>query len=124
MRWRRNRGRVTPETKSLVKRLKALEPRDSPGLFGATAGRVVPSTVSAGRSRGLIRWFSLGFACACIGGGVAFLALLLVYPADAKPNLGACGSVDPVIRSDIMLETRELWSMVRSGPRMARSTFP
>jgi len=100
-------------------RLEALEQTDRPGL-GAIAGRAVATTAAAGRSRSLIRWFSLGFLCACIGGGVAFLALLLVRPADAKPNLGACGSMEPVIRSGIMPETRQLWSMDRTGSRFAR----
>jgi len=98
-------------------RLKALEQTDCPG---GIVCRAVPTTAAAGHSRSLIRWFSLGFACACIGGSVAFLALLVVHPADAKPNLGACGSMEPVIRSGIMPQTRQLWSMDRTGPRFAR----
>jgi len=46
-----------------MERLKAVEHSDCPSP-AATDGGAVPTTVAAGRSRGLIHWFSIGFACA------------------------------------------------------------
>jgi hypothetical protein len=56
-----------------AERLKALEHTDIPSAT-VTAGPAVPTLVAADRSRSLIRWFSIGFACACIAGSIALLA--------------------------------------------------
>jgi len=58
-----------------MERLKALEDFDF-ATPAATAGGAVHTTVAAGRPRGLIRWFSIGLACACIAGGIALLAAM------------------------------------------------
>ena len=73
MRSRRNRRGQGSQIRSLVERLKALEDSD---FFSpvATAEPVIPTVVAAGRSWGVICWFSMGFACACIAGGIALLA--------------------------------------------------
>jgi hypothetical protein len=73
VRWRRRRRGEKSEIRSLVERLKALEHTDLPSP-AAAAGPAVPTSIAAGRSRSLIRWFSIGFACACIAGGIALLA--------------------------------------------------
>ena len=73
VRWRRSRRGEKWEIRSLVERLKALEHTDLP-IPTSTASRAVPTSVAADRSRTLIHWFSIGFACACIAGGIALLA--------------------------------------------------
>jgi hypothetical protein len=67
--WRRSRRGEKWEIRSLVERLKALEHTDLP-IPTSTASRAV----AADRARTLIHWFSIGFACACIAGGIALLA--------------------------------------------------
>ena len=69
VRWRKSRPGVKWEIRSLVERLKAFEHTDLP-IPTSTASRAV----AADRSRTLIHWFSIGFACACIAGGIALLA--------------------------------------------------
>ena len=71
VRWTKSRRREKWEIRSLVERLKALEHTDFP-ISTLTASRAVPSSVD--RSRTLIHWFSIGFACACIAGGIAMHA--------------------------------------------------
>ena len=61
-----------------MERLKALEDFDS-ATHVVTVGGAVHTTVAAGRPRGLIRWFSIGLACACIAGGIALLAAMAEY---------------------------------------------
>jgi hypothetical protein len=92
---------------SLLKRLQALEGTPDFSAPMAISGRI-PATVAAGESSGLLSWFTLGFVCAFIGGGIALLALLLVHPAQAKSSFSACTSVEPMIQS-LMPETRRLW---------------
>ena len=69
VRWRRSRRGEKSQIRTLVERLKALEHTDLP-IPTSTASRAV----AADRSRTLIHWFSIGFACACIAGGIALLA--------------------------------------------------
>jgi hypothetical protein len=73
VRWRKSKRGENSEIRSLVERLKALEHTDFPSP-AVTAAPAVPTCVAAGRSRSLMRWFSIGFACACIAGGIALLA--------------------------------------------------
>src|SRR5262245_7641801 len=82
--WGRSLRRQRSQTISLVKRLKALE---------------ASTPVGDARSPSLLGWFTVGFACACIAGGLALMALLLVHPAQAEQSFGACSLVEPVIRS-------------------------
>lgn len=70
--WKRSRRGEKWEIRSLVERLKALEHTDLP-IPAVTAAPAVPISVAAGGSRHLIRWFSIGLACACIAGGIAVL---------------------------------------------------
>ena len=123
MRWGKDRGRGSPEIGSLLKRLQALE--QTPDLSNPTpiSGRTA-ATFAAGRSPSLIRWLTLGFVCAFIGGGIALLALLLVHAVQAKLSLSACATAEPIIQSSIP-ETRRLWwklpSNERIGPKLARA---
>src|SRR5262245_52696813 len=107
MRWGRSRRRGSPAIGSLLKRLQALE--DTPDFSSRQAipGRM-PATGAARQSPSLIRWFTLGFVCAFMGGGIALLALLLVHPAQAKPSLSACTPAEPMIQS-LIPESRGLW---------------
>jgi hypothetical protein len=70
--WKRRRGEKW-EMRSLMERLNALENTDllSPVV---TASPTVPTSIPADWSRSLIHWFSVGFVCACIAGGIALLA--------------------------------------------------
>lgn len=70
--WRRRRGEKW-DVRSLVARLNALEHTDfaSPTV---TTSPTIPTSVPADWSRSLVRWFSVGFVCACIAGGIALLA--------------------------------------------------
>jgi hypothetical protein len=73
--WGRNRRRKTLGIRSLVERLKALEDAtDRPSSAMSAVGQAVHTNVTAGRL--LIRWFSLGFAFACIAGVIALVASL------------------------------------------------
>jgi hypothetical protein len=98
VRWRRSRRGEKWEIRSLVERLKALEHTDLPSP-AATTGPVVPTSVAAGRSRSLIRWFSIGFACACVAGGIALLAAATDSRATeaAPPAAPASGLVQPSV---------------------------
>src|SRR5262249_62368282 len=69
----------------------------------ATAGGAVPTTVAAGRSWGLIRWLSIGFAGACIVGGIALLAAVADNPGggSATASRSAVGlAVSPLVVDD------------------------
>src|SRR6516225_12185873 len=79
--WGRSNRRERSQPSSLLERLKALE-------ASTTFGHV--------RAPGLVGWFTVGFACACIAGGLALLALLLVHPAQAEQSFGACSRDEPV----------------------------
>lgn len=57
----------------MLDRLEALEHTDFSGPI-ETANPTLPSTVPADDPRRLIHWFSVGFVCACIAGGIALLA--------------------------------------------------
>jgi len=79
VRWMTSRCGEKWEIRSLLGRLNALENTD-PGP-AATECRSVPTSVAARRSWCLIRWFSIGFACGCIAGGIALLA---VWPTPGR----------------------------------------
>jgi hypothetical protein len=123
MRWGRRGCRASPELGSLLKRLQALE--DTPDFSNEMAipGRK-PATVADGKLPGLMRWLTLGFVCAFIGGGIALLALLLVHPVQAKLRPSVCATAEPMIQS-LIPETRRLWWKLptndRIGPKLARA---
>lgn len=72
--WLRRRRREEKwEVRSLVERLNALEQEDFSDSV-LTTSPAIPTTLPADWSRSLIRWFSVGFACACIAGGIALIA--------------------------------------------------
>jgi hypothetical protein len=73
VRSRRNRRAGKSEMRSLVERLKALEHTDLPSPI-VTANSTISTSIPFNSSRSLIRWFGVGFACACIAGGIALLA--------------------------------------------------
>jgi hypothetical protein len=54
----------------------------------------------ADRSRRLIRWFSVGFACACIAGGIALIAAMTdIGETEAAPPAALPAALDvPVHR--------------------------
>ena len=79
--WGRSNRRERSQPSSLLERLKALE-------ASTTFGHV--------RAPGLLGWFTIGFACACIAGGLALMALILVHPAQAEQSFGARSRVEPV----------------------------
>jgi len=56
-----------------MERLNALEHTDLLSPV-ATASPAVPTSIPADWSRSLLHWFSVGFVCACIAGGIALLA--------------------------------------------------
>src|SRR5262245_31179499 len=112
MRWGKSRRLGSPEIGSLLKRLQALE--DTPVFSSPADLGQTPAT--AGRSPGLIRWLTLGFVCAFIGGGIALLALLVVHPVQAKLSSSACATAEPIIQSSIA-ETRRLWWKLPSHDR-------
>ena len=104
MRWRRSRRGEKSQIRTLVERLKALEHTDLPSP-AATAGPPVPTSVAAGRSRSLIGWFSIGFACAFMAGGIALLAAVTDSRATeaappAAPALGLLQQADEERSSD------------------------
>ena len=82
--------------RSLMDRLKALEPGGSPET---PLGSSAPAT----RAPDLMRWFGVGFACAWLFGGIA---LLFTLPADAMPSLDSPGPV--LIRSGVTSESSSL----------------
>jgi hypothetical protein len=81
--WRRRRGEKW-EMRSLVERLNALEHTDFSDLI-VTASPTNPASVPADWSRSLIRWFSVGFVCACIAGGIALIAEMSDIRTEATP---------------------------------------
>ena len=119
VRWRRSRRRATSEDEILDgapqgTRTNGLSRRDRlPG--GSHHGRRWPlaeshTLVQPWLRVRLHRWRCC-FSC---------VARRPSSGRQAKLNLGACGSMEPVIRSGIMPQTRQLWSMDRTGPRFAR----
>jgi len=76
VRSRRNRRKEKWEMRALVERLRALEDTDLPSSIG-TVTPAIPTSIPADRPRRLVHWFSVGFACACIAGGIALLAELI-----------------------------------------------
>jgi len=108
--WGRSSRRERRRTGSLLERLAALEV-STVARPAVTIGRVRPGAVGDARSLGLIGWFSIGFACACMGGAVALMALLLVHPAQAGQSFGAsCSRVEPVTQSGVPPGWRVWWS--------------
>jgi hypothetical protein len=124
-----SRRSATSEIDSLLQRLKAIEDTVEFSIPNPAA-RAVPATRAAGGSLGLMRWFSLGFACSSLGGGgIALLATLIIHPAEAKPSFdafGTCTSTEPAIQSARMPEARQLWWNVPCSidgvrPKLARA---
>src|SRR6476620_8276045 len=105
--WIRTKRPGKSDIRSLIERLEAVEPGHS--LAIAECCSAPPRT---SWSSDLGYWFSVGFACAWLSGGVSVLAML-VDPADAKPRLTANGLV--LLRSGVTfeesraLEARSLW---------------
>jgi hypothetical protein len=99
VRWRRSRRGSRSQIRSLVERLNALEDTDfsSP----VTAEPVLSTMVAADRSWGLIRWFSIGLACACIVGGIALLA------AAAETRAMEAGASPPSIELAVLPTARD-----------------
>jgi len=95
--WGRSNRRERSQPSSLLERLKGLE-------ASTTFGHV--------RAPGLVGWFTVGFVCACIAGGLALLALLLVHPAQAEQSFGACSRDEP-IRQAGMPEGWRVWRSAR-----------
>jgi hypothetical protein len=123
MSWGRSRRRGSRDIASLIESLQALEDTDDFSEPIVHTDAVVPEIVASGRSPGLIRWFTAGFACAFVGGGIALVALLLVYPAQAKSDTSASTRAEPIVE---LLITRKLWwklpiSVDRIGPKLARA---
>jgi hypothetical protein len=77
--------------RSLVERLEALEHADFPSSI-ETVTPTIPTSVLADRPQRLVRWLSVGFACACIAGGIALLAEMIDIPATEAPPPTALGS--------------------------------
>src|SRR5215475_13343107 len=71
--WRRSRRGQKWEVRSLLERLNALEHTDFSSPV-ETASPTIPTSIPADFSRSLIHWFSVGFVCACLAGGIALLA--------------------------------------------------
>jgi hypothetical protein len=76
--------------RTLVERLKALEDNDLPSPVATVTPRI-PASIPAESSRRLVRWFSVGFACACIAGGIALLAEMIDLRANETPPPAALG---------------------------------
>jgi len=92
--WARSSRRERLRTASLLGRLEALEASTNFARPAVTTRRVGPGAVGDARSLGLVGWFGIGFACACLGGAVALLALLLVRPAQAEQSFSARSRVE------------------------------
>jgi hypothetical protein len=113
----KNGRRGVSEIGSLLERLKAVEQGD---LFAPVAS-VVPSARTkpvAARTRGLVECFGLGFASACVGGGVTLLMMVFAYPANARvntpsplapSNISMHAGVPPVWGGYKLPEARRLW---------------
>jgi len=97
--WGRGRRRERSQSGSLLERLKVLEASMVFASPAVATDRVASGTVGNARPARLIGWFGLGFACACVGGGITLMAMLLVHPAQAEQSFGACSRVEPVIKS-------------------------
>lgn len=124
-----SRGRIrrqrSLEIASLIENLQALEDSDGYSDPIMHTDEVVSERVTSGRSPGLIRWFTAGFACAFVGGAIALLVLLLVHPAEAKSGSSASTSAKRIGQS-LIPEARQLWwklpmSFDRMGPKLARA---
>jgi hypothetical protein len=125
MLWGSSGQRGSHDIGSLLDRLEALEETPEFSDPIVTTGLASSEIVAPIRSPGLIRWFTLGFACAFVGGGIVLVALMLVRPAQAKSGLSAYTSTEPMIQS-LIPETRQLWwklpaSIDRAGPKLARA---
>src|SRR5262249_7414754 len=92
--WKRSRRGEKWEMRSLMERLKALEHTDFSNPI-ATASPTIPASIPAERSRVLLRWFSVGFACACIAGGIALLAEMTDIGATEGPPTALDAPADP-----------------------------
>ena len=91
---RRRRGEKW-EMRSLMERLEALEHTDFSSPIVA-ANETLPPSIPADRSRRLIRWFSVGFVCACIAGGIALLAEMTdIGATEAAPPTALDGLAQP-----------------------------
>src|SRR5262245_57333158 len=111
MSWGRSRRRRSPEIASLMENLHALEDTDDfsdPTDLIELTEVAAPEIATSGRSPGLIRWFTAGFASAFVAGGIALLVLLLVHPALARSVSSASASSEPIVQS-LIPETRQLW---------------
>ena len=90
---RRTRGDKW-EMRSLMERLNALEHTDFSSPIG-TESQTLPTSMPADRSRRLIRWFSVGFACACIAGGIALIAAMTdIGETEAAPPAALPAALD------------------------------
>ena len=88
MRWRRSRRGQKSEIRSLMERLNDLECTNFVGS-PVTAEPVVSTVVGIDRPWGVIVWFGIGFACACIAGGIAlFAAVTETRAKEAEPGAG------------------------------------
>jgi hypothetical protein len=80
----RSRRKERWEMRSLLERVKAPEHTDLPSPVIVTPP--IPISIPTGCSRSLIRWFSVGFACACIAGAIALLAEIIdIRATEAAP---------------------------------------
>ena len=111
---RRGKSRRSLGVRSLLERLEALE-------HGRTSRETMDLSVSETR-RIPMGYFSLGFAIACIGGGVAALMLLAVHTADAHvPGVSPTGSCSepPTIPS----YSRDAWNPAQVHAPMDRQLW-
>jgi hypothetical protein len=85
VRLRRNRRKERWEMRSLLERVKAPEHADLPSPV-VIVTPPIPISIPTNRSRGLIHWFSVGFACACIAGAIALFAEMVdIRATEAAP---------------------------------------
>ena len=82
------------EIRSLVEHLEALEHTDllSPVV---TVAPTIPTPNPADRPRRLVSWLSIGFACACIAGGIVLLADMIDIRANEAAFSAALGLLRP-----------------------------
>ena len=90
MRSRSGRHKEKWEIRSLVERLEALEHTDLPSPVVTVAPRI-PTPIPADFPRRLVSWFSVGFACACIAGGIVLLADMIDIRANEAALSAALG---------------------------------
>jgi hypothetical protein len=83
--WSRRRRKESWEMRSLLERVKAPEHTDLPSpVVIVTPPRSI--RIRTNRSRGLIHWFSVGFACACIAGAIVLFAEIIdIRATEAAP---------------------------------------